>query len=95
MDSSSVLAFFSVLRTLVILVRSLVRSFLVKSRFSRISGAYSGMYKLAKLFNVTRTTIYRWIENHSEFCDGVRVFRRCKKGADVLSTTLFHSFGTV
>ena len=33
------------------------------------------MYKLAKLFDVSRSTIYKWIEDHKEFSDSVEKAR--------------------
>ena len=41
------------------------------------------MYKLAKLFNVTRSTIYRWLEIEKEFSDGVEKGRTVWDGQKI------------
>ena len=41
------------------------------------------MYKLAKLFDVPRSIIYRWMEKHKAFSDGIKSGRRTYEGLKI------------
>lgn len=51
------------------------------------------MYKLAKLFNVTRSTIYRWIEHEKEFSDAVDKGRKIWEGLKIHQSLVKRAVG--
>ena len=51
------------------------------------------MYKLAKLFNVTRSTIYRWVEIEKEFSDYVEKARTVWDGHKIHKSLVKRSVG--
>jgi len=51
------------------------------------------MYKLAKLFNVDRVTIYRWLEKHKEFRNGVEKGRTTWDGHKIHTSLVKRSVG--
>jgi predicted DNA-binding transcriptional regulator AlpA len=51
------------------------------------------MYKLAKLFGVTRSTIYRWIEFEKEFSDGVKIGRKVWEGQKIHKSLVKRAVG--
>ena len=51
------------------------------------------MYKLAKLFKVVRSTIYRWMEHEKEFSDGVEHGRRTWEGLKIHQSLVKKAIG--
>lgn len=51
------------------------------------------MYKLAKLFNVSRSTIYAWIDTHKEFSDGVKQGRKHYEGIKIHKSLVKRAVG--
>jgi predicted DNA-binding protein YlxM (UPF0122 family) len=51
------------------------------------------MFKLAKLFKVTRSTIYRWIEFQAEFSDAVKEGRRVYEGQKIHKSLVKRAVG--
>ena len=55
------------------------------ARMAKIAIEKSGFSvpSLAKLFNVDRATIYRWMDKHPEFCDAIRDGRKTYEGIKI------------
>jgi len=65
------------------------------SRMAQLCIEDSGfsMYKLAKLFDVSRSTIYRWMEEEKEFSDGVEKGRCTWEGLKIHQSLVKRAVG--
>ena len=51
------------------------------------------MFKLAKLFSVPRSIIYRWMEKHKEFSDAVEIGRTTYEGIKIHTSLVKRAVG--